>query len=56
MQEASSEADLASILKAGETDWDVFSLARKGRSPEEVRSASNPDVSLVVWSRRLVAC
>ena len=31
--------ELAALLKAGGPDWDVFSLARKGRSPEEAAEA-----------------
>ena len=39
VRDATSMEELAALLKAGGPDWDVFSLARKGRSPEEAAEA-----------------
>jgi hypothetical protein len=36
---ASSEDELEALLKAGDPEWDVYSLARKGRSDEEAAAA-----------------
>ena len=37
--ETSSAEELTALLKAGDPDWDVFSLARKGRNEEEAAAA-----------------